>query len=305
MSCCFIESTLFSVLVHPDNTIAWIKEQLTNDTPLRAMYQTKKSDMFIMWAEALEEKINNGELEIAVTEISKHINHELKSMDLEGAIFHMYDVLPAKYKKHSVYNEDEIEQSLLGNPNENSSGDEINYSAENATLINISKNLRWSLDTLDELLETSPIESNCDQMYLDEVIKMTNAVSQKTKFCTDGREKLSRLDHVLALELAASCTLNSIYDTLTAIKMRQATITSKQMGKIVQLKIKDAYTTLCPNTEQQAISQGWSGIACDQCGQFRVTREYYSPSQAFMDHCVTCDSWQKMRLSPVLQHRSL
>jgi len=84
------------------------------------------------------EKMNTGELDIEVTEISKHINHDLKSMDLEGAIYHMYDVLPAKYKKHSVYNEDEIEQSLLGNPNENSSGDDVNYSAENAILLKIS-----------------------------------------------------------------------------------------------------------------------------------------------------------------------
>ena len=83
--------------------------------------------------------------------------------------------------------------------------------------------------------------------------------------------------------------------------MEQSTITSKQMGKIVSIKIKDAYTTLRPTTEQQAISQGWSGLACEACGQFRITREYYSASQSFMDHCVTCDNWQKMRLSPVIE----
>ena len=89
------------------------------------MYRTKKSDMFVMWAEALEEKINNGTLELEITGISKHINHELKSLNLETAIYHMYDTLPAKYKKQSIHNEDEFEQSLLGNPNENSSDDVI------------------------------------------------------------------------------------------------------------------------------------------------------------------------------------
>ena len=130
---------------------------------------------------------------------------------------------------------------------------------------------------------------------------MTLAVGEKAKFCTDGREKVSRLDHVLSLQLATSCTLNSIYDTLTAQKMEQATITSKQMGKIVALKIKDAYATLRPTTEQQAIQHGWSGIACDECGEFRVTREYNSDAENFMDHCVSCDNWQKMKLSPVLK----
>jgi len=44
----------------PDATILWIKEQLTKDTPLRAMYMANKSDVFVIWADALETKIING-----------------------------------------------------------------------------------------------------------------------------------------------------------------------------------------------------------------------------------------------------
>lgn len=269
------------------------------------MYLTNKSDIFIIWAEALESKIIDGSISIPVDGIANHIRKELIAMNKDGFYTRVYEVLPAKFKHHVKPKEEDItETKFYDDCKNNSSGDDVNYSDENATLLHISKNLRASLDTLDELLESTSIQPNCDQKYIDEIVKMTNAVSHKAKFCTDGREKLSRLDHVLALELATSCTLNSIYDTLTAKKMEQATITSKQMGKIVTLKIKDAYTTLCPTTEQQAISQGWSGIACDECGEFRVTREYQSYSEAFMDHCVTCDNWQKMKLSPVLQHRS-
>lgn len=288
--------------MHPDNTIQWIKDQLTNDTPLQQMYLKNKSDIFIIWAEALESKIIDGSISIPVDGIANHIRKELIEMNKDGFYTRVYDVLPAKFKHHVKPQEEDInETKFYDDCNNNSSGEDVNYSAENAILLNISKNLRSSLDNLDELLESTSIQPNCEKVFLDEVIKMTSAVSQKAKFCTDGREKLSKLDHVLALELATSCTLNSIYDTLTAHKMQQATITSKQMGKIVTLKIKDAYTTLCPTTEQQAISQGWSGIACEECGMFRVTREYYSHSQSFMDHCVTCDNWQKMRLSPVIE----
>lgn len=286
----------------PDNTIAWIKENLTNNTPLRAMYVAKKSDVFIMWAEALERKIITKTLDVQIPGISNYIRRELIEMNLESAVHHMYHTLPAKYKRQAVYStEDEISQSLLLNSTKSSSDDQINYAEENATLVKVTQKIRDSLDTLDELLNTSNIEVNCEKQYLMEVMKMADAVSQKAKFCTDGREKISRLDHVLSLEMSATCTLNSIYTMMTAQKMKQATITSKQMGKIVALKIKDAYTTLRPTTEQQAISQGWSGIACEECGEFRVTREYQTDSQNFMDHCVTCDNWQKMKLSPVIE----
>ena len=292
-------------IMNPDGTIAWIKESLTNDTPLRAMYLSKKSDMFVMWAEALERKIITNTLDEQISGISNYIRRELISMKLDSAVHHMYHTLPAKFKRQHIYSDDdEISHSPLLKSTKNSSGDEINYTKENATLVKLTKKIRDSLDTLDDLLETSEIEINCEQKYLDEVIKMADAVSEKAKFCTDGREKISRLDHVLALELSATCTLNSIYATLTAQKMQQSTITSKQMGKIVSLKIKDAYTTLRPTTEQQAISQGWSGITCEECAELRVVRDYLPDVHSFMDHCVTCDHWQKMQLSPVLENRS-
>lgn len=285
-----------------DETISWIKTQLTTDTPLRAMYQSKKSDMFIMWAEALEEKILNGSLNMSITGISNHIRQELITMKLERAIYWMHEVLPPKYKKNTppqyLEMQKEYESVTVDKPTENSS---VNYTQENQILIHVTNTLRHSIDTLQDMLEGMPVETNCEKKYVDEVIKMSFAVAEKAKFCTDGREKVAKLDHVLSLELATSCTLNSIYDTLTAHKMKQATITSKQMGKIVALKIKDAYATLRPTTEQQAIQQGWSGISCDMCGEYRVTREYNSNSENFMDHCVTCDSWQKMKLSPVLK----
>ena len=285
----------------PDATILWIKEQLTKDTPLRDMYMSNKSDVFVIWADALESKIDNGSLDIPVNKIGRQIRRELLDMNLESAIHRMYEVIPAKYKHSADQIIDEQETEMSDTRTNNSSTEIIDYSQQNATLLQVTKNMKGSLDTLEELLNTTEIEVNCEKKFLDEVVKMTHVITEKAKFCTDGREKVSRLDHVLTLQLANSCTLNSIYDTLTAQKMSQATITSKQMGKIVAMKIKDAYATLRPTTEQQAIQQGWSGITCESCGEYRVVREYHSDTQDFMDHCVTCDNWQKMQLSPVIE----
>ena len=283
----------------PDATILWIKEQLTNDTPLRQMYMSNKSDVFVIWADALETKINNGSLDIPVNKIGRQIRRELLGMNLESAITRMYEVIPAKYKHSADQIIDELETEMSDSRTNNSS---IDYSMNNKTLLEVSKRLHNSIDKLEEILQTTEIEINCEDKYLHEVVNMSNAVAEKAKFCTDGREKVSRLDHVLTLQLANSCTLNSIYDTLTAQMMAQATITSKQMGKIVAMRIKDAYTTLRPTTEQQAIQQGWSGITCESCGEYRVVREYHSDKQDFMDHCVSCDNWQKMKLTPVIDN---
>lgn len=287
--------------MNADETISWIKEQLSNDTPLRAMYQAKKSDIMVMWAKSLEKKIQEGSLSIPITGISNYIRKELIELELHSAVHIMYHALPPKFKSITP---PQYEDVILENSNENSSTPK-DYSLENHTLLDVTKKIRTCIDTLQEILEVQAVQTNCEKKYLDEVVKMSVAVAEKAKFCTDGREKVSKLDHVLSLQLATSCTLNSIYETLSAQKMKEATITSKQMGKIVGLKIKDAYATLRPTTEQQAIQQGWSGIACDECGEYRVTRDYNSNSENFMDHCVTCDNWQKMSLSPVIKNRPL
>lgn len=283
--------------MNADNTIDWIKNQLTGDTPLRSMYQAKKSDVMVMWAEALDQKILEGTLELKTNQISNHIRKELIAMNLNGAVHIMYHALSPKYKSITP---PQYEDMILENSNETSSPEPINYSRENSTLIEITKNIKDSINTLEELLESTEITSNAPPNFISEVTQMSKVVMQKAKFCLDGREKVAQLDHVLSLELAASCTLNSIFSTLTALKMKECTITSKQMGKIVAMRIKDAYTTLRPSTEQQAIQQGWTGIACKDCGEYRVAREYNTHAVNFMDHCVTCDNWQDMKLTPVI-----
>lgn len=282
----------------PDATILWIKEQLTKDTPLREMYLSNKSDVFVIWANALESKIEDHTLDIPLNKIGRQIRRELLEMNLDSAIHRMYEVIPAKYKHAADQILDDAEITQMSDDRTNNSS--INYSQSNKKLLEVTKELHHSIDTLQELLETTEIETNCEEKYILEVSNMSRAVTEKAKFCTDGREKVARLDHVLTLQLANSCTLNSIYDTLTAQKMSQSTITSKQMRKIVSLKIKDAYATLRPTSEQQAIQQGWSGITCEECGEYRVSRDYHSDTHDFMDHCVTCDNWQKMKLSPVI-----
>jgi len=283
----------------PDGIIFWIKENLTKDTPLRTMYQQNKNEIFVIWADALESKINNGSIDIPINKIGRHIRRELLDMDLEPAVVYMYEVLPAKFKHAADEHQDEEElvSENVGNPTDNSSDD---YSINNQSLLIIANDLKNTATNLINYLQITKVEPNCIDEWIIIIKKMTDAVIEKAKFTADGREKLCKLDQVLTLELASSCTLNSIYDELTAQKMKQSTITSKQMGKITQMKIKVAFDTLRPHTEIEAINHGWTGNACDKCGEYRVERAYHSDVHNYEDHCVTCDNWQKMNMSKAL-----
>ena len=282
----------------PDKTILWIKENLSTDTPLRDMYLKNKNQIFVMWAEALEAKIKNGSTDIPLNKVGRHIRRELLEMNLEQAIVYMYEVLPSKFKHVADEIQDDMEK--VGNPTEYSSSHSYDCSMDNKSLLTIANDLKGIATNLINYLEFTEVEPNCPPEWLTSVRKMTDAVIEKAKYTADGREKLCKLDQVLTLNLANSCTLNSIYDELTAQKMKQSTITSKQMGKIVTMKIKDAFETLRPRTEVQAISVGWTGLPCAKCGEYRVERAYHSDVDNFEDHCVTCDNWQKMALSPTL-----
>ena len=244
----------------PDETLTWIKESLSHDTPLRDMYLKNKNELFVIWADALNAKINDGSLDIPIDKVGREIRRELMVMGLDTAIVYMYEVLPAKYKHAAEKERNEYEKEInefenVGNPTKYSSVEETkDYSIDNKPLLNIANDLKNIATNLIAYLQDTEVVPNCSAEWLTSVRKMTNAVMEKAKYTADGREKLCKLDQVLTLNLANSCTLNSIYDELTAQKMKQSTITSKQMGKIVTLKIKDAFDTLVPQTEVQAIA---------------------------------------------------
>jgi len=306
----------------PDETISWIKKNLSSDTPLRDMYLKGKNEIFVLWAEALYAKINDGSLDIPIDKVGREIRRELLQMGLDVAIVYMYEVIPAKFKhpaekerneyeklndeynqEREIYEKDRNEHEKVGNPTKYSSVEETkDYSIDNQPLIHIANDLKNTANNLINYLQDTAVVPNCSVEWLSSVRKMTNAVMEKAKYTADGREKLCKLDQVLTLTLANSCTLNSIYDELTAQKMKQSTITSKQMGKIVAMKIKEAFETLVPQTEGEAIAHGWTGIPCEKCGEYRVERTYNSDVHNYMDHCVKCDNWQKMGMSPVINN---
>jgi len=281
----------------PDTTILWIKESLSGDTPLRAMYLEKKNDIFIKWADALDQKIINGSLELDITGIAHHINKELKSMGLEKVIFYMYEVLPQKYKKTGIQQnaEDLLNaESHYENTMENSSPD---FTLQNSTLISISKSIQETAGGLIKYLTEHKVDYTTNDDFAPTIAALADAIKEKSKFVNDGRQKVCKLDQVHLLQILQESTLNAAFDELTAQKMQQSKITSKQVRKFPELSIKDIDPVLSPTTDLQAKQVGFLGVTCEMCSKYRVMRIYNPDANENQDHCNDCDHWQPMQMA--------
>jgi len=281
----------------PDTTILWINKNLTEDTPLRTMYLEKKNDIFIKWADALDQKIINGSLELDITGIAHHINKELKSMGLEKVIFYMYEVLPQKYKKTGIQQDAEDllnAETHYENTMENSSPD---FTLQNSTLISISKSIQETAGGLIKYLTEHKVDYTTNDDFAPTIAALADAIKEKSKFVNDGRQKVCKLDQVHLLQILQESTLNAAFDELTAQKMQQSKITSKQVRKFPELSIKDIDPVLAPTTDLQAKQVGFLGVPCEMCSKFRVIRTYNPDTTENQDHCNDCDHWQPMQMA--------
>jgi len=259
------------------------------------MYARKKSDIMIMWAEALEQKVNDGSIELEITAISNHIRKELIDMDLERAVWIMYESLPPKYKSNTPSEYMELYEPLtLENSNENSS---LDYSLENITLINIAKLIQQVSTDLIRYLGEHKVDYQVNDEFAPSVAALAEAIKEKSKFVNDGRQKVCKLDQLHLLQILQESTLNSAFDELTAQKMAQSKMTSKQTRKFAELTIKEIDQALAPTTDLQAKQYGFLGVLCEECNKFRIKRVYNPDATEYQDHCSDCDHWQPMTMA--------
>jgi len=240
--------------LNPDQTILWIKDSLTNKTPLRVMYLKKKSDIFTIWADALAEKIINGTLDIPEHKIANLIRAELTEMGLESAHHRMYEVIDLKYK-HPYDDADEDSKNLLEAEKSElrtQSSSAPDYSAHNESLRKI---IRSNIESYHTLLEyTEQHEFNFDRNieFLPTMAALGEAIREKAKFCSDSRQKVAKIDQLLLLTILQESTLNAAFDELTAQKLQQSDISSKQIKKFADLTLFKIDEALRPTNPLQA-----------------------------------------------------
>lgn len=284
----------------PDETIAWIKEALTEDTPLRAMYKKQKSELFVEWGDALEQKIIAGELDIKIYKIANYIRKELIAIGLEQAIDLMYHVMPAKFKHASDYYEEEKDEFLsksvnVENSTKNSSKD---FSKENKNYIVRLQETRKLLAEFEEKLENNEFVEKIDN--IEEFFTRWDNSLNRAREVLDGREKVPVSTQHLLFYAMSTSTLNHAYAEYLIHVKNMASITSKQAGKILKGHVSEIQLLYEPKNKTEAMNSGFYGQACEECGSFRTVYKYHTDNTEFMTKCFACGHWQPAKTEKLL-----
>jgi len=175
------------------------------------------------------------------------------------------------------------------------------YTTINQSLIDPFEQLIQINQEIIHILRTQEIELNLEQKFLEMASIFLETLKEKARFVADGRQKICKLDQLKTLELSQTNTLNSVYDQLIAYKMHKATVTSKQMGKTIELGIKQVFETLRPMNQIQAIELGLSGNKCEMCTDgWRLTKKYNSDAHAYQELCLDCGHWQPEKIAQII-----
>ncbi len=280
--------------------IADFKKGTTSSSSL--WYKTLDSERSVyQWvSESYEVLIEAKILAIEVYKISEEMTQQLKENGLGHKVRNMREAIDPKYinRKYDAYQPQILKEEQGGGnlPLDSSTPD---FSQENLPLLDILERWDASNSKAKEFLKTNLVEIQQDEKFMDMLLSITTAIEEKTQYLTDDRQKVFKSDQIILQRIKEVATRNYCYDALIIEKMKQQEISSKQMGKILDLDIKDPFYTLRPENEEQATQLNLTGAKCDMCNKWRMRRKYNSDGHRYQDYCLDCGNWQKPQISPL------
>ncbi len=252
-------------------------------------------------SESYEVLINAEILDIPIYQISEEMTQQLKDNGLGHKVRYMREAIDPKYinRKYDAYQPKILKEDKGGVklPLDSSTPD---YSDQNLLLLDILE--RWDVSNkkVKEFLKKHPVELTQDIKFMDMLLSITSAIEEKSNYLTDDRQKVFKSDQIILQRIKEVATRNYCFDALIIEKMKLLKISSKQMGKILDLDIKEPFFTLRPFDEEQATQITLSGAQCEMCNTWRMKRKYNSDGNRYQDFCLDCAHWQRFKLSPTI-----
>ncbi len=284
-----------------ESATQFIQDFITGATNTGSLwYRTLDSDRSVyQWvSESYEVLINAKILDIPIHKISEVMTEQLCNNGLNHKVSNMREMIDRRFKNPradtSEPNTPEIDTEIRGQ-----SSSKEDFTEINKPLIDILDRWDESNQKAKEFLKTNSVELQADEKFMDMLLSITTAIEEKSNYLTDDRQKVFKSDQIILQRIKDVATRNYCYDALIIEKMKQQTISSKQMGKILDLDIKDPFFTLRPENEEQATQLNLTGANCDMCNKWRMRRKYNSDGHRYQDFCLDCGNWQKSRLSPL------
>ncbi len=270
------------------------KQLLTPGNFTYDMYHSKspKKDAILEWAKNLHILHKQGEFKDPLNEISTTIRHWLKENGLDSLVHYAFEVLPHIYKNPKYTHDDSLENNddRVVPPPDNSSL----KLAEDCKLLNQAtikrvKSTIHCLQEFSERLEKDLIfEINVPEKRMEEILLRWDSTIAHLEQSLDKREKITPATHHLLFYAGMTETLSNIYDVYVNYVKDFATVTPKQVGKILKGKTKKLTLLYNPKSKHEAQEMGFYGSQCDTCGSFRMILEGHKVK------CFKCDYVQKL-----------
>ncbi len=257
------------------------------------MYHSKspKKDAFLKWGHYLEELHEMGEYEQPITEISTTIRHWLKDNGLGNAIHYAFEVLPHVYKNpkftHSEDSTDTYYSRVDEPPDISSTLLAADCEALNKhTLFRINKTIHCFNEFASRLKKDMTFEMEVPEEELTELMIIWDSMISHLEEALDRREKITPTTHHLLFLAGASHTLSHIYEVYVKYVKDFATVTPKQVGKILKGRTKKVAYLYDPQNQHEAMEMGFYGSKCKECGSYRM--EYRSSIDGKKAYCFKC-----------------
>lgn len=281
--------------------IQWIKDQLQMPgSVLQKIYasSTPKKDLLLHWGYKLERLHELHIYKWNLSHISTTIKNELKEIGLESALPYVHEVLPYKYKR--PYDIAIEEEELLLNEDEP-------RIEKNSDPKKLNKNLIKLLDRTIKVLTNSKksLERRKPKpIYIEPHIPRREFIEYSTKWkyaisrlkqVLDGREKVPPTTMHMLIYCLAHATLSDTYAKFILYRKEEAKLTPKQCGKIIKGRVSKMSLLYEPKSSGKAMSMGYSGMICDECGSYRTERKYNSNVDKHRLYCYSCGEWTKLK----------
>jgi ribosomal protein S27AE len=243
------------------------------------MYHSKspKKDAILEWAKNLEILQKRGDYTKPVHEISTTIRTELKDMGLNSAIHYAFEVLPHVYKnpKYTHSNSQDYTDTRVDQPPDDSSIllAEDCKKLNQLTLTRVSNSITALNEFSKRLRTDTTFEMDVPENKMEELLLRWDAINAHLEESLDKREKITPSTHHLLFYAGATETLSNVYSVYVNYVKDFATVTPKQVGKILKGRTKKIAPLYDPKSKHEAMEIGFYGTQCKECGSFRMAQE--------------------------------
>jgi len=218
----------------------------------------------------------------------------MKKMGLESTVHYVHETLPYKYKNPVLRRGDDTSYGVV-EPRNNSSKKlspekaNVNYIEFLSELIEVYKKTKKSME------KKIVIEPHIPEAEFQEELLRGRYLIRRLDEILDGREKVPPTTMHILLYCLATATLSDTYSKYIYLRKEEAPLTPKQTGKIIKGRVTKMPRLFEPKNHQQALSMGFYGQQCEECGWWRTERKLNPNVDKFQLYCFYCRQWSKVK----------